>query len=293
MGVRTYETVPGFFAQDNHGLVQERQSHYEASTGKILPRFGLIDERQDRWTKFSAEIEQLNQAAAPGVQYKVIFLGRHGQGVHNVAEAKYGTEAGHRWAWDRYWSKLNGDGELVWGPDPQLTQLGVQQAKEARLEWEKEGLFDIPSPEKLYTSPLTRAIRTNQITFDDSLVPGLKTTIVENIREHNGVHTCDKRRKRSEIHEEFPETLFEEGFTEEDLLWEPDHRETHADIDRRARNVLDMIFDNDEEQFISVVTHGGFIGGFLRVCDHRPWILPTGGVLPVVVKSISEGELRN
>jgi broad specificity phosphatase PhoE len=63
--------------------------------------------------------------------------------------------------------------------DPQLTQLGVQQAQDARLEWEKERLFDIPLPQKLYTSPLTRAIRTNQITFDETLVPGLKTTVVE------------------------------------------------------------------------------------------------------------------
>ncbi|KAF9236216.1 histidine phosphatase superfamily, partial [Melanogaster broomeanus] len=240
-------------------------------SSQILPRFGLMDESPDRWTKFAAAIEQLKQTAAPGVQYKVFFIGRHGQGVHNVAEAKYGTEA------RQHWSKLDGDGELVWGPDPELTQLGVQQATEARLAWEQERQFDIPLPEKLYTSPLTRAIRTNLITFDGAIAPGLKTTIIENIREENGVHTCDKRRTRSEIHKAFPETLFEEGFAEEDLLWDAGCRETHADIDRRARNVLDMIFDNDEEHFISITTHGGWVGGFLRVCDHRPWILPTGG----------------
>ena len=27
------------------------------------------------------------------VQYKVLFLGRHGEGVHNVAERRYGTKA--------------------------------------------------------------------------------------------------------------------------------------------------------------------------------------------------------
>ncbi|KAF8841585.1 phosphoglycerate mutase-like protein [Paxillus ammoniavirescens] len=299
MDRRKYETVRGFFAQDNDpGVVHERQlPHYESSTEKILPRFGLIDESPDRWTQFAAKIKQLNKAAAPGVQYKVFFLGRHGQGVHNVAEAKYGTGD-----WVRYWAKLNGDGELVWGPDPQLTQLGVQQAQDARLEWEKERLFDIPLPQKFYTSPLTRAIRTNQITFDDeTLVPGLKTTVVENIREHNGVHTCDKRHTRSEIQSEFPKIQFEQGFTEEDLLWTPDYRETHADIDLRARDALDKIFDDDSEaeemlkpEFISITTHGGFIGGFLRVCNHRPWILPTGGVIPVVVKGFaSDQELRN
>ena len=68
------------------------------------------------------------------------------------------------------------------------------------------------------------------------------------MREHNGVHTCDKRRTRSEIQAAFPEYSFEEGFAENDQLWTPDYRETYDDIDRRARHVLDMIFHNDKKQ---------------------------------------------
>lgn len=68
------------------------------------------------------------------------------------------------------------------------------------------------------------------------------------MREHNGVHTCDKRQTRSKIHAAFPEYRFEEGFTEGDELWTPDYRETHDDIDRRAERALDMIFRNDTEQ---------------------------------------------
>lgn len=74
------------------------------------------------------------------------------------------------------------------------------------------------------------------------------TTSTQLIREHNGVHTCDKRRTRSDIHARFPEYGFEAGFTEDDELWTPDYRETHGDIDRRARHVLDIIFQNDREQ---------------------------------------------
>ena len=129
------------------------------------------------------------------------------------------------------------------------------------------------------------------------------------MREHNGVHTCDRRRARSDIHAAFPEYAFEEGFTERDELWKPDYRETHDDIDRRAKNVLDKIFDRDAERcrrspssffsplsvrlprcwsslvalsVISITAHGGFIGGFLRMCKHRPWILPTGGLYPTL-----------
>jgi len=58
-----------------------------------------------------------------GKKSKIIFTGRHGQGVHNLAEAKYGSDA-----WNESWSKLNTDGVLVWGPDPKLTPVGQQEA---------------------------------------------------------------------------------------------------------------------------------------------------------------------
>lgn len=64
--------------------------------------------------------------------------------------------------------------------DPQLTPLGEEQAQAAHAAWKQERRFGIPLPEKLYTSPLTRAIRTHQVTFDDILSPSSpKTTIFE------------------------------------------------------------------------------------------------------------------
>ncbi|KAN0097173.1 Histidine phosphatase superfamily [Tylopilus felleus] len=285
MSTRKYETVPGFFIQDD----PDTRSYAKDPVRTTPPRFGLIDERPDRWTTFAAEIHNLNATAPASVQYKVFFIGRHGEGFHNVAEAKYGKKA-----WDEHWSKLNGDGEIVWGPDSHLTASGEQQAWDAHSAWETERGFGVPVPGKFYTSPLTRAIRTNQITFEDTIVSGLKTTIVENVREQYGIHTCDKRRTRSEIHKAFPEYTLEAGFTEADLLWTPDYRETHDDVNRRVTSALDTIFHSDHEQFISITTHGGFIGGFLRVCHHRPWFLPTGGIIPVVVKaSAVNGELHN
>ncbi|KAG9317750.1 histidine phosphatase superfamily [Chiua virens] len=200
----------------------------------------------------------------------------------------------HVKAWSEYWAKLNGDDEITTA-DPQLTPLGKQRAQEAHAAWEEERPFGIPLPEKLYTSPLTRAIHTHQLTFDGVFPPsGPKPIMVENAREHNGVHTCDKRRTRSEIYASFPEYYFENGFTENDELWKPDYRETYDDIDRRAMHVLDMIFHNDTETFVSITSHGGFIGGFLRMCKHRPWYLPTGGIIPLVVKgSVVETPLRH
>lgn len=44
-----------------------------------------------RWQRFEREVTRLQDEAKSGTIYKVLYLGRHGQGVHNVAEKKYGT----------------------------------------------------------------------------------------------------------------------------------------------------------------------------------------------------------
>lgn len=250
----------------------------------LAPRFGLIDRSDNRWEVFRQKIDQLNTSSSAGTQYKVFFVGRHGEGFHNVAETKYGTEK-----WNNYWSKENGDGELIWGPDPELTALGKDQAKAAHDAWKQERKFDIPLPGKLYCSPLTRAIHTNKITFDSIIPESQRTMIIENLRETHGVHTCDKRRTRTYIEQTFPDFDIEKELIEEDKLWDPEVRETHAEIDVRMRRVLDIIFDKDQEQFISFTAHGGIVSAVLRVTNHKQYILPTGGVLPMVVKSsISE-----
>ena len=64
-----------------------------------------------------------------------------------------------------YYSKLNGDDEMTWGPDPLLTALGVQQAESARTAWIAEIPAHMPTPERCYASPLHRALSTWQITF--------------------------------------------------------------------------------------------------------------------------------
>jgi hypothetical protein len=96
--------------------------------------------------------------------------------LDNVAMAKYGLTI-------RQYE--NGDGDIVWGrmfrphapgtfvvdslalpADPELTDLGEREAADAHSKWvlEKEG--SIPIPGKFYCSPLTRALRTSEITFD-------------------------------------------------------------------------------------------------------------------------------
>ncbi|KAF8064321.1 histidine phosphatase superfamily [Lyophyllum atratum] len=266
------QTVAGFFAQDDPTA---------SGIPAIPPRFGLLDDSSDRWNKFFAKLEKLNRDGDRRTSYKVFFFARHGQGFHNVAEAKYGTQA-----WDDYWSKLNGDGELVWGPDPELTTLGKGQAVDAHDAWEAELAFGIPLPQKLYSSPMTRALKTCEVTFNGLLSDeNRRPTVLENCREENGVHTCDKRRSRSYIEKTFPHFHIEQGFTEEDLLWDSDLRETKALLADRAKLVLDHIFENDEETFICLTAHGGIINAFLASVGRPSYVLPTGGILPIVIGS--------
>jgi hypothetical protein len=48
-------------------------------------------EEESQWGRFATYVQHLNSAAKPGQVYKVLFLGRHGEGFHNVQEALVGT----------------------------------------------------------------------------------------------------------------------------------------------------------------------------------------------------------
>ncbi|KAH8106393.1 phosphoglycerate mutase [Phellopilus nigrolimitatus] len=236
-------------------------------------RFGLLDASSDRWHKLLSKLETLNKESQKGITYKLIIAGRHGQGFHNLAELKYGVKD-----WNEYWAKLDGDGKIVWGPDPLLTSLGEDQARDANALWKEELKADIPLPAKLYCSPLTRALRTCQLTFAGIVEFRQRTPLVlENCREMYGVHSCDKRRSLSYLRSAFPDFAVEDGFTEEDELHDPKVREEHAHIAERARLVLDYIFEEDEELVISITAHSGFINGLIAATGHELVALLTGG----------------
>ncbi|KAJ7633576.1 phosphoglycerate mutase-like protein [Mycena polygramma] len=268
----SYEALPGFFAQD------DPLAHLDV-IGAVPDRFGLLNDSDARWAKLTAKLHELNDVG--DASYKLFFLGRHGQGYHNVAEAKYGTQA-----WDDHWAKLNGDDELTWGPDPDLTALGKAQAVRVNSLWKAERAtnIDIPLPEKHYCSPMTRALDTSMITFKD--VSDRRPLVLENCREVYGVHTCDKRHPRTHIQAAFPQCDIEDGFTEDDELWAADSRETVDQVTARARTVLDRVFRDDKDVVvISITAHGGIINGLLRAVGRPVYPLPTGGVLPIVVKA--------
>lgn len=89
-------------------------------------------------------------------------------------------------------------------------------------------------------------------------------SVLKNCREEYGEHTCDKRRSRSYIASKFPQFAIEGSFPEEDELWRPDERETPAHVAQRAKEVLDCVFEKDDE------------GAYFRQCKRRPSSLTSG-----------------
>jgi len=210
-------------------------------------------------------------------------MGRHGEGYHNAAQTYYGTPA-----WNCYWAEVDGNATASWD-DADLTPNGVAQAQIANDFWRHEiAVQHIPFPQSYYTSPLTRCLRTANITFFGLDLPAyypFVPTVRELLRESISIHTCDHRSNRTYIHERFPTYHIDPDLTETDELWNGVTAETTAAQDARSKRVLDSVFSTDDHTWVSFTSHSGEIGSILRVLGHRSFSLNTGAVIPVLVKA--------
>ncbi|KAL3477722.1 histidine phosphatase superfamily [Aspergillus californicus] len=287
-----FSTVPGIFLQDEETTDPDIFDYVSSNFGLITrPYPSDTDAEHDdqdqkkplsQWERLSFFIQTLNRTSDPSTSYKLLFLGRHGQGVHNVAETKYGTIL-----WDCHYSLLNGDANGTWFDAP-LTTLGIAQAQTAHDAWKTQIRHGIPAPESYYVSPLTRCCETAKVTFDGTGLPGttpFTPLIKELLRETIGLHSCDSRSPKSVIEKAFPEYKFEEGFREEDELYSAELRESNSARDARFFEFLSDIFGTDGNTFLSLTAHSGAITSMLNVVGHRVFTLETGGVIPVLVKA--------
>lgn len=262
-----YTTVTGYFLQD--------EASTNASTFNFIStNFGLINRtyatdasydpkgKKTQWERFANQVFRLNRDAPHGVQYKLLYMGRHGEGYHNAAESYYGTPA-----WNCYYSELNGNSTITWA-DARLTTKGVTQAQSVNAFWASEiKNQNIPTPQSYYTSPLTRCLATANLTFSGLDLPSrhpFVPTVKELLREGISGHTCDRRGNKSYIQSAFPGYRIEPDFTETDQLWEAYHGETQVDQDIRSKSVLDDVFSNNRETYISITSHSGEIASILR-----------------------------
>ncbi|KOS42731.1 hypothetical protein ACN38_g6358 [Penicillium nordicum] len=286
-----YSAVTGYFLQDEEST-DASTFDYTAENFGLIGRTYPADKENKKhesltqWERFHNQVTELNDQSPPHIEYKVLFLGRHGEGWHNAAETYYGTPA-----WNCYWSELDGNSTASWA-DATLTPGGITQALKANEFWQKEIKEQrIHTPDHYYVSPLTRTLQTANLTFGNLDLPKhsahFKPTIKELFREGISVHTCDHRRDRSYIHDLFPHWTIEHGFTEVDELWNGVTGETSGAQDVRSAEALgDVFFTLSKKQsFVSITSHSGEISSILRVIGHRTFKLNTGAVIPVLVKA--------
>ena len=263
-----YTTVTGYFLQD--------EPTTNATTFNFMTtNFGLINRtypadstlrhhhhNRTQWQRFQHQLTQLNRDAPPGTAYKLLYLGRHGDGYHNDAQAYYGTPA-----WNCYYSELDGNSTVTWS-DARLSPLGITQALAVNHFWASEiANQKIPTPQTFYTSPLTRCLQTANYTFTGLDLPArypFIPEVKEYFREGISGHTCDRRSNETYIRDLFPIYRIEPGFTQDDELWVALHGETNIDQDVRSKKVLDDVFSTDGSAYISITSHSGEIASLLR-----------------------------
>ena len=126
---------------------------------------------------------------ADGVGKRLTFV-RHAEGYHNKDAAEL----------PNYYEDRLYETNAYW--DPKLTPLGEEQSRSIAMKqaWrQQQGL-----PELVVVSPLTRAIQTATIGFANHSSPGGDIRAPPFIacslaRERIWIHTCDKRRERTEL----------------------------------------------------------------------------------------------
>ncbi|KAI3402692.2 PMU1 [Candida oxycetoniae] len=278
-----FEVVQGFFKQSDPNTNDEVFNYATDHMGRLKP-----------WSEIISRLSEMNRSAPENVEYKLLFLARHGNGYHNFVVEKYGIEA---WS-AKYHSMEEVDG-IRYAPDPELTELGIAQAEENHQFWVSELNEGAPIPSKFYVSPLQRSCKTLQITWKDLKPQDKHPLVVEKIRETIGLNLCDKRSSKSKINERFGKFGYNtDGITEEeDVYFTYDKRETMIEQSVRVNEFLQQLFESDcytdgkvnkslaeESTFISTHSHAGTIRCFLNVIKHRNFTISTGGMIPVVIK---------
>lgn len=156
-----------------------------------------------------------------------------------------------------HWALLDGDGTVTWA-DADLTEKGKQQAVDTGRIWAKlveEQKMPFPS---LYSSPLQRCLRTSRLLFENlarKQDKPYRPIVKEFLRERMGRHTCDRRSPRTWIRDNFPECVFEEGFSEADTLFDPEVRESDESAIARQQSVLEDIFTSEPSNFVALTMH--------------------------------------
>ncbi|KAI0014165.1 phosphoglycerate mutase-like protein [Xylariaceae sp. FL0662B] len=301
-----FSSVPGFF-ESYSGLASSRSFVPTQNDLGIIPRSydeqdnelaGTI--KQSQWSQFANHIKDLNQKHNPhGEYYKLVYVIRHGRGVHNVKmdELKIDKdkleedEDGKPKDWNNYWGYEDGDGKGTIWSDAQLVEKGIGQAKDLAKLWDQSNRNALPLPETVYTSPLARGLETTRLVFQNAMGEDFRPIIKDGLKERLTGRPCDRRSPRSWIEENYPNYEFEQGFPELDTNWEIRSSETVEDHEARIQKLFEDIFTYDKSTIISFTTHSYTLTAILKIIKHDDFWLAEGAVAPLFVKAINSDKV--
>lgn len=180
----------------------------------------------------------------------IIHCVRHAQGYHNLCEAN------HRL------------------PDPDLTELGVQQCTILSEQFPYHSKIT-----DLVASPLRRTLYTCLLSFPDEVAQGMVVTALPELQETSDL-PCDTGSAPEVLEKEFGAKVdlqrVQEGWNEKKGRWSP----AAAAIEARARDarrfLRDMGASGEGDREIVVVTHGSYLHFFTEDWEGNEKFTGTG-----------------
>jgi broad specificity phosphatase PhoE len=167
---------------------------------------------------------------------KTLWCIRHGTALHNILDKQIGDKAYTDYT------------------DTPLVEKGQQESLEFGKKWENLKNMDI-----VFVSPLTRTLQTATNIFNGT---DKKIIAIEDILEFpQGVHYCNKRKKKSELINLFPNVDFS-LIDENPKYWRNDVQETVSELQERIQTFFVFAGKRDEKT-MCVIAHSSFLKGLL------------------------------
>lgn len=214
-----------------------------------------------------------------GAVTRTVFLVRHGEAVHNIAEKaakkRAGAEAeasGLAKGSEAHAAAMESARKSVLHSedfrDAALSDVGTREAVEARCLVDSLVGRGLPEPSRVFVSPLQRTLQTAAAAF-----PGHEHVDVrEEVRERRTGLPCDTRARASTIARRTSFSYMQWGQMLQDEASSPDVREVAEDAKQlRLRTAeLGSLLRATEDKSVCIVTHKGY----LRELERGPFARP-------------------
>ena len=163
---------------------------------------------------------------------KTLWCIRHGTALHNILSRQIGDKAYTDYT------------------DTPLVEKGKEESLEFGKRWKNLKNIDI-----VFVSPLTRTLQTATNIFNGT---DKKIIAIEDILEFpQGMHYCNKRKKKSELINLFPNVDFS-LIDENPKYWQDDIQETVSELQQRIQTFFVFTRKRDEKN-ICIVSHSSFL----------------------------------